>query len=745
MARIGVHYDLLPRESDILGRRFWATAFELLKKVGAAELETNGKNAGCWVMRLEGAADFEGMEDADKVLVRSNGTVTYTGKDVAYQLWKLGLLPADFEYEPAPYRDPFGQPEFHASDGVSPLYRTRHDAEGADPSARGRFGHGETVINVIDVRQSYLQKVVKEAVRRAGFPEAADRSIHFAYEMVALTPASAEAMGVESLRRGPRPLLRRDVGAEGARREGRRPPRPSSPEKAREQIARAQPSEAPDLARIEAIAVGALRVYMTRFSRNKVIAFDFDEALAFEGDTGPYLQYAAVRAANIFRKLEEQGLPGRLDGDEIAAVATLARRAPRRRPLGRRPDLRPDAGDLREGGRDAGGLASRPARSRGRGVAFTTSTTRTRSSRRRTRRAGGRGGPRSSSSARDARRRPRRPRRAGPRADVRACRRWSPSPTVTYRAPARGDSRGLPARREGLPRGARRLRRPTLVARDTETAPGEFDECRDLLLVAESDGRSVGSLLVLHDAPAPAPTVVFSWLVVEGPSRGQGIGKDLFGRALETCRQRGIVRLRARCSASAAPAAPHLYWMHGFRVVELVPVSVGGRPRETLLFEKLLDPPHGRAETRDSPVEAGASVAGVSGAGGPWPPRDPPSLSLDDERDDERVDDERLDQDEREKRHAADLAGRAGIPGDTVAGRRRPSGPDRGLPERPRGRWRCPRRGGPSRRRRTRRPWRPPRRAPHREREGSDGRERRQGVRASWSFLRLLSTRIRIQ
>jgi arginyl-tRNA synthetase len=325
MERVGVAYDLLPRESDILALHFWVKALELLKEAGAARLETEGKNAGCWVMPLEGAPDFEGMEDADKILVRSNGTVTYTGKDVAYQLWKLGVLGIDFEYEEVPYRDVDGSPEFHASDGVSPLYRTRRDGIGADPSARGRFGHGTDVINVIDVRQSYPQKVVKEAVRRAGFPEAADRSVHFAYEMVALTPASAEALGVEltdedrarpfvemSGRKGlgvkAEDLLDRLVG------------------KANEQIL-ARAGEPPEVGRAEAIAVGALRVYMTRFSRNKVIAFDFDEALAFEGDTGPYLQYAAVRAANIFKKLEETGLKGRLDAAEIDGLAALPEEA----------------------------------------------------------------------------------------------------------------------------------------------------------------------------------------------------------------------------------------------------------------------------------------------------------------------------------------------------------------------------------------------------------------------------------
>ncbi|HEX7616967.1 MAG TPA: arginine--tRNA ligase [Thermoanaerobaculia bacterium] len=322
MERVGVTYDLLPRESDILARRFWVKALELLTAAGAARLETEGKNAGCWVMPLEGSPEFEGMEDADKVLVRSNGTVTYTGKDVAYQLWKLGVLGIDFEYEEVPYRDVDGSPEFHASDGASPLYRTRRDERGADPSARGRFGNGTAVINVIDVRQSYPQKVVKEAVRRAGFAEAADRSVHFAYEMVALTPASAEALGVELTDEDrARPFVemsgRKGLGVKAEDLLDR------LVEKAREQIL-SRAAEPPETGRAEAIAVGALRIYMTRFSRNKVIAFDFDEALAFEGDTGPYLQYAAVRAANIFRKLEETGLTGRLDAAEIDGLSALS-------------------------------------------------------------------------------------------------------------------------------------------------------------------------------------------------------------------------------------------------------------------------------------------------------------------------------------------------------------------------------------------------------------------------------------
>ncbi len=321
MARLGVTYDVLPRESDILGRNFWSRAFGLLKAADAVHLESEGKNAGCWVMRLEGARDFEGMEDADKVLVRSNGTVTYTGKDVAYQLWKLGVLGIDFEYEPVPYVDPFGNPEFQSTDGGT-LYRTCHSSEAGDPAARGLFGAGGAVINVIDVRQSYPQKVVKEAVRRAGFAEGAERSVHFAYEMVALTPAAAEAMGIE--------LSLEDQGRAFIEMSGRKGLGVKAEdlldrlvEKAEDAV-RARSAGVPvDPGRADAIAIGALRVYMTRTSRNKVIAFDFDDALAFEGDTGPYLQYAAVRAANIFKKLEAQGLPGLLEAEEAASVSAL--------------------------------------------------------------------------------------------------------------------------------------------------------------------------------------------------------------------------------------------------------------------------------------------------------------------------------------------------------------------------------------------------------------------------------------
>src|SRR5437764_1273108 len=181
MLRLGITYDLLPKESDIIALHFWDRAFELLKQSGAVIYEHEGKHKGCWVMKLEARDEFAGMDEPDKILVRSNGTVTYTGKDIAYQLWKFGLLDRTFGYRrfPAPYL----------------LWETTHD-DNSDPTAP-KFGGAEMVVNVIDTRQAYLQKVVKQGLWQLGHKKEAEQSIHFSYEMVALTPTTAKSLGME--------------------------------------------------------------------------------------------------------------------------------------------------------------------------------------------------------------------------------------------------------------------------------------------------------------------------------------------------------------------------------------------------------------------------------------------------------------------------------------------------------------------------------------------------------------------
>lgn len=292
MRRLGITYDVLPRESEILHLKFWAQAFEQLKERKAIYLETEGKNKGCWVM--PGAAFSEDAEEDDsKVIVRSNGTVTYVGKDIAYQMWKFGLLGKDFYYSVLKSYD----------DGHRIWVSTTTPSE-ATPS----FGNGTQVYNVIDSRQSYLQDVVVAGLRQLGYQDQADRSVHFSYEMVALSPRTCVELGIElSEEDRKRPYIevsgRKGLGVkaddlidkliETAQREvdSRNP---EAPPEERRQVA-------------EQIATGALRYFLLKFTRNTVIAFDFQEALSFEGDTGPYVQYAAVRARKILKKLEDRG------------------------------------------------------------------------------------------------------------------------------------------------------------------------------------------------------------------------------------------------------------------------------------------------------------------------------------------------------------------------------------------------------------------------------------------------------
>ena len=310
MLRLGIEYDFLPRESEILHLRFWEAAFEQLKQSGVLYFETEGKNKGCWVMARPGAAAAEGEIDEDaKVIVRSNGTVTYVGKDIAYHLWKFGLLGRDFGYKPFfPYSD--RECWISAEQGIE-----HHP----------HFGGAQAIYNVIDARQSDPQANVIQALRGMGYTAEADRYTHFSYEMVALTPRCAVELGYNvaeedrgrayievSGRKGfgvkADDLMDRLIAAARAEVDARQTGRDES-----------------ERARIAAqIAIGALRYFMLKYTRNSVIAFDFKDALSFEGETGPYVQYAVVRIRNIFRKQQVSEPASELDSESaIRSVSGL--------------------------------------------------------------------------------------------------------------------------------------------------------------------------------------------------------------------------------------------------------------------------------------------------------------------------------------------------------------------------------------------------------------------------------------
>jgi arginyl-tRNA synthetase len=311
MERLSIEYDFLPRESEILRLHFWDAAFAKLKESGVLFFESNGKNKGCWIMRRAGAGKASGengdlselAEEDQKVIVRSNGTVGYVGKDIAYHMWKFGLLGKDFAY-----RKFFLYPNGHQC-WVS--------AENGEPE-HPHFGDVAEIYNVIDARQAEAQSTVIQALRGLGHAGHAERYTHFSYEMVALTPRCAAELGYE--------LSEDDKGrsyVEVSGRKGFGVKADDLLDKLIESAAAEVDSRHPGLTEIERrsiaqkIAIGALRYFMLKYTKPSVIAFDFKEALSFEGETGPYAQYAVVRATNIFRK-------GGMNADEFLAGVQIA-------------------------------------------------------------------------------------------------------------------------------------------------------------------------------------------------------------------------------------------------------------------------------------------------------------------------------------------------------------------------------------------------------------------------------------
>ncbi|MDQ0116675.1 arginine--tRNA ligase [Paenibacillus harenae] len=287
MRQFGIDYDVLVWESSIVSGGFWQRAFELLKQTDVFRIEQHGKLAGCWVLAQHAASRSEGEageaeereqgdHQADKVLVRSNGILTYTAKDIAYHLWKFGLLDNDFRYRK------FGDRLWstHAS------------------GAKKKIGKADAVINVIDQRQRYPQEMVKQALVALGYKSQAEQLRHVSYGVVSLSPSTAAGLGVDtSDGKHAYPMSgRQGIGIKVSELLTRM-----------EAIIDAKRSRKAGI-KSRTIAAASIRYYLLRFHLQTEIVFDLEQATEISGNTGVYLLYAYARACSILEKAGHVGI-----------------------------------------------------------------------------------------------------------------------------------------------------------------------------------------------------------------------------------------------------------------------------------------------------------------------------------------------------------------------------------------------------------------------------------------------------
>lgn len=272
-----IHYDLLVWESNIVREGFWNSAFDLLNQTSQFYQEASGKLEGCWILKQTATTDVEDDDsehNLDKVLVRSNGILTYTAKDIAYHLWKFGLLDKDFRYK-------------RFAEGLWSTHNTGTDST---------YGKANIVINVIDHRQQYPQAMVKQALEILGYTAQAEKLRHVSYGVVSLSPAAAKELGIDT-----------SAGKASYAMSGRQGIgiKISDLLDLMEGIIDNKRSDTQGLSS-RIIAAAAIRYYLLRFSLLTEVVFDIQQATEITGNSGVYLMYAHARAVRILSKAEDE-------------------------------------------------------------------------------------------------------------------------------------------------------------------------------------------------------------------------------------------------------------------------------------------------------------------------------------------------------------------------------------------------------------------------------------------------------
>jgi arginyl-tRNA synthetase len=278
-----IYYDLLNWETDVLRSGIFEWALNELRNRGEAYLEEEGENKGCLMIRLRDIEEFSRLKAPDEVLVRSDGTATYVGKDIAYAAWKLGLTPRRFRVKRW-VEQPNGRI----------LLTTHWDGEEYD------YSGVDEAITVVDKRQEYPQKVVEHALRKLGAPSW-KKYLPYLYEVVALSGETAsELTGVGELKE------RRMVHMSG--RKGivfnANELLKTVFQKVYEETRRRNPSRDEEWVRSVSthLSVASIRYSLFKTDRNNIIVFDVKDATRLEGDTAPYLQYTYARGCRILEK-----------------------------------------------------------------------------------------------------------------------------------------------------------------------------------------------------------------------------------------------------------------------------------------------------------------------------------------------------------------------------------------------------------------------------------------------------------
>jgi arginyl-tRNA synthetase len=270
--RLGIYHDLLVWESDLVRAKTLEYALEKAKESGAVHQETEGKNAGCLVAKLSENAEFANMESPDKVLVRSDGTATYTAKDLAFVLWKFGLTQARLDFA-----------QFLKQPDGSTLFTSSRKG------TRERFPPATAAINVIGVEQAYPQRVLSLLLESMGYLEESKNYVHLAYEHAWLPDKKFSG------REGSWVGFSADEVLDEAESRALAEIRTRFPDMTDEEKAK--------IAR--AVGIGAVRFDMLKTTPEKKIIFKWEGALNFEGDSAPYIQYSHARACRILEKAGE--------------------------------------------------------------------------------------------------------------------------------------------------------------------------------------------------------------------------------------------------------------------------------------------------------------------------------------------------------------------------------------------------------------------------------------------------------